>query len=261
MRRVVLVLALMAGAPSVFAQTPVPASPSPAPAIEFLTRYAFHLNAEHLSTDDRRFTWDTNFGGELDFVDYGYGRGTFYANFQAVLGEEFRAFDPSHGNYILGGLASGRAGAVEIAGGLHHESRHLSDRAKRFAIDWNMLGARVRADVTRDRMNVEARADLRGVVFKSYVDYNWELDGEVRLRYAARPRVALIAAGGLRLIGTDGSRARGTQFGVREEGGLRFSGNGAAVELILAVERRIDPYPLEFGTLTWFSAGFRLVSR
>lgn len=260
-RRLVLALALLACAAPVFAQAPDPLPAPHAPAVEFLTRYAFHLNAEHLSADDRRFTWDTNFGGELDFVDYGYGRGIFYANFQAVLGEEFRAFDPSHGNYVLGGLATGRARGVEIGGGLHHESRHLSDRAKRFAVDWNMLGARIRSQATRDRLTLDTRTDVRGVVLKSYVDYTWELESEVRLGYATRPRAEVIATSVVRLLGTDGSRARGTQFGLREEGGVRLAGKGAAIELIVAVERRIDPYPLEFGTLTWFSAGFRLVSR
>jgi hypothetical protein len=260
-RRVVFALAaLLAGAQPLFAQAPEPSAPAPAQ-VGFLTRYAFHLNAEHLSSDDPRFTWDTNFGGDLDFVDYVYGRGTFYANFQAVLGEEFRAFDPSHGNYVLGGLASVRAGRLELAGGLHHESRHLSDRPKRFAIDWNMIGARASGRAVHGPLSVDARADLRGVIFKSYVDYNWELDSEARLNYAVRPRASVIAASGLRLLGTDGSRDRGTQVGFREEGGVRLAGTGAAIELIVAVERRIDPYPLEFGTMTWFSAGFRLVSR
>ena len=49
------------------------------------------------------FVWDTNFGGELDVVDYGTGRATFVANYQAILGDEFRHFDPNQGNYILSG--------------------------------------------------------------------------------------------------------------------------------------------------------------
>ena len=42
---------------------------------------------------------------------------------------------------------------------------------------------------------------------------------------------------------------------------MRFEGKLAAVELFLAVERRIDPYPLEFDTATWWSAGFKLLSK
>jgi hypothetical protein len=259
MRVVLLSLALLVSARPLLAQT-VTADPV-REGVRFLTHYAFHLNAEHLSSDDRRFTWDTNFGGELDFVDYGHGRGVFYANYQAVLGEEFRPFDPSQGNYVLGGLATGRAGALEVTGQFHHESRHLSDRFKRLAVDWNMIGGGVRHSWSRQRLTLDSRADIRGVVFKSYVDYNWELDSDARLRYGLTPAVAVIAGSGFRLVGTDGSRARGTQVGVRGEGGLRVTGDGAALELFLAVERRVDPYPLEFGTATWFTAGFRLLSR
>jgi hypothetical protein len=51
------------------------------------------------------------------------------------------------------------------------------------------------------------------------------------------------------------------QTGFRAEGGVRIEGRGAASELFVAGERRIDPYPLEFGHATWFTAGFRLLSR
>ncbi len=43
------------------------------------------------------FVWDTNFGGELDVIDYRTGRATFVANYQAILGDEFRHFDPNQG--------------------------------------------------------------------------------------------------------------------------------------------------------------------
>ena len=37
----------------------------------------------------------------LNFVDYGHGRVRFVANYEAVLGEELRNFDPNQGNYLL----------------------------------------------------------------------------------------------------------------------------------------------------------------
>ena len=88
--------------------------------------------------------WDADFGGELDVVDYGVGRFTFEANYQVVLGEEIRSFDPNQGNYILAGIVSARTRGFEIAGQLYHQSRHLADRPKEEAIDWNTLGGRVR---------------------------------------------------------------------------------------------------------------------
>ena len=48
-------------------------------------------------------------------------------------------------------------------------------------------------------------------------------------------------------LGVDGSQNRGNQTGYEVEGGVRFEGARAAIELFVAGERRIDPYPLEFG--------------
>jgi hypothetical protein len=193
-------------------------------------------------------------------VDFVHGRASFYANYQTVLGEEKRIFDPNQGNYILGAVASGRLSRVEISGGIHHESRHMSDRIKVDAIDWNMLGVSVGTEVSRGRAGLTTRGDVRRVILKSFVDYTWEVAGQLRGSYAVHPRMAVIGGGHLRLVGTDGSRGRGTQTGVRAEGGVRLVGTGAALELFLAGERRVDPYPLEFGSASWFSAGFRLVS-
>ena len=250
----------MAGASPAAAQPPVPPPPPASPTIELLPRYTFHLAAEHLSSSDPRFVWDTNFGGELDLVDYVAGRLTFAANYQAILGEEIRSFDPNQGNYILAGSLSVRPRGFELAGVFHHESRHLSDRIKRQAVDWNMIGARISAARSRGRLQFQGRADLRGVVQKSLVDYRWELDTDARSRVTVSSLAALFAGGGVRMLGVDGTRGRGTQRGFRAEGGVRLHGRGAAVELFLAGERRIDSYPLEFSDATWVTAGFRVLS-
>jgi len=76
-----------------------------------------------------------------------------------------------------------------------------------------------------------------------------------------RPAVSVITSARLQLIGVDGSQQRGTQTGSRAEVGIRLAGEKGAIELIVAAERRVDPYPLEFSTLNWVSAGFRFVSR
>src|SRR5207248_10384148 len=43
-----------------------PSTPAAGP--QFFPRYDFHLSAASLAIDDDRFSWDTHFGGELDFV-------------------------------------------------------------------------------------------------------------------------------------------------------------------------------------------------
>lgn len=227
----------------------------------FLSRYAFHLNAAHLSSDDERFVWDADYGGELDVVDYVAGRFTFYANYEVITGEEFRAFDPTQGNYILGGRLSYRFRGLEAAGDFYHQSRHLSDRPKRQAVDWNMIGVHLGGPVTVGPVFLDPRVDIRGVIQRSYVDYEWEVDGGVRAVYPLRKHVALVGNADLRFLGVDGSQDRGTQTGARGEGGVRFEGKVGAIELFIAIERRIDPYPLEFGTAQWFSAGFKLLSK
>jgi hypothetical protein len=228
---------------------------------QFLSRFAFQVGLEHMYVDDPRFVWDAHWGGDLDLVDYGRGALTFAATYQTTLGNEFREFDPNQGDYTLEGSASVRAGALVMSGVFHHVSRHLSDRPKRFPVDWNMVGGRIRGHMLRGRTDVQARVDLRGVIQKSFVDYEWELDGDTRSQVRLTPVVSLVALGGLRLVGVDETRNRDAVYGWRADGGVRFDGHAAALELFIAAERRIDPYQLEFSTATWLLTGFRLASR
>jgi hypothetical protein len=252
-------LMLLVWAPPVRAQATDP--PETYPTLVFLPRTAFHMTAEHLSGDDPRYVWEADFGGELDLVGYGTGRFTFEANYQVILGEEIRAFDPNQGNYILAGAASMRVRGVELAGVLYHQSRHMADRPKQDAIDWNMFGGRVRHWIQYRQARIVVRADVRKTFMHSLVDYSWEVDAGLRSDVHLRPGVGLVLAAGARHLGVDGSRNRGGQTGYRAEGGVRLEGRAGAVELFVAGERRIDPYPLETGAATWFTAGFRLLSR
>jgi len=262
-----LTLVLCACPRTASAQTPAaqtaqaPGDDPEPPKVELLPRAAFHLSAEHLSDDDVMFVWDTNFGGDLDVIDYRSGRATFVANYQAILGDEFRHFDPNQGNYILAGSASIRTTEVEIAGVFYHQSRHLADRANRIAIAWNMMGVRLQKAVTTGRAHVDARVDVRGAVAKAFVDYEWEIETAVRSDVQIRPAVGVLFAGTLRRLGVDDTQNRGDQTGFRGEVGVRFDGRAGAMEFFLAAERRIDPFPLEFGTAKWVAIGFRLLSR
>ena len=258
-QRAAVVLALVLCARAAAAQAPT--EEPPPPTVEFLPRAAFHMSAEHLSGDDVKFVWDTNFGGELDVIDYRTGRAMFVANYQAILGDELRHFDPNQGNYILSGSGSLRTMRVELSGVFYHQSRHLADRANSIPVAWNMTGGRVQRAFTTGRARVDTRVDVRGVVQKSFVDYTWEIDGGARTDVQIRPGVGILAGGDLRLLGVDGTQNRGNQTGFRLEGGLRVEGGAGAMEFFLAVERRVDPYPLEFGTASWVTVGFRLLSR
>ena len=252
-------LAVVSCATTAAGQTPD--NDQPEPRVQLLPRTAFRLSAEHISAENLMFVWDANFGGELDVIDYGTGRATFVANYQAILGDEFRHFDPNQGNYILSGSASVRKRGVEVAGVFYHQSRHLADRPNRVAVAWNMMGVRLERSLTTGRARIDGRVDVRGVVAKAFVDYTWEIEGAVRSHVQIRPSVAVLFAGTLRRLGVDDSQNRGDQTGFRGETGVRFEGRRGAMELFLAAEQRIDPSPLQFGTARWVSVGFRLLSR
>jgi hypothetical protein len=261
MRRLfAVVFAVAAGAASASAQTPQPVQANASTGVEFLPRFDFHVSLEHLVSDQIRYVWDADFGGDIDLVSFGRSRVTFVAVYETILGSEYRAFDPNQGNYTLEGSVSRRARTVEVAGVFHHVSRHLSDRPKRGPVDWNMVGGRVRGGGERGRLGYQARADLRGVIEHTFVDYRWELETEGAARVAMSPRVSVIGSGSWRVVGVDGSRSRDTQRGFRAEGGVRLAGRSAMLDLFVAGEQRIDPYQLELSTVRWLTLGFRISS-
>lgn len=237
------------------------AGASPASAQELFPRYDFHLDSRYVSSPDPRFTWLFDFGGDLDVVRAGRARATFVAEYEAVAGEQFRRFDVNQGNYLLEGALLVRAGGVEVGPVWHHVSRHLSDRAKRFPIDWNMLAVRARAARQVAGFDTAWRADARLTVMKAFVDYDWEADAEGRLGYPLDGRFAAVASSGVRVVGVDGTRDRGTQIEARVEAGVRLEGGAGAAELFVGAERRLDPDPMGFGTASWWLAGFRLTGR
>ena len=240
---------------------PQASAESSTPSVEFLPQLDFHVALDKLSGDDPRFVWSSHVGGDLHILRYKRLRFVVVADYEAQLGREFQPFDPNQGNYTLGGFVAGTIRGVEVSGVMHHVSRHLGDRPKRFGIAWNMYGARLRSVWTDGPAWLESRVDLRGATQHAYVDYDWELDAGLRGRYRVRPMSQIIAAATLRRVGVDGSRNRGDQTGFRAEGGVRFEGRAAALEVFGGVERRIDPWQLEFGTVTWALAGLRIVQR
>lgn len=86
----------------------------PAEAQEILSRFDLQLEGAYLVTDDDRFKWAFDFSAEVDALDWGGGRATFVAGYEAIAGEEFRRFDVNQGNYLLEGVLAFRAGSIEI---------------------------------------------------------------------------------------------------------------------------------------------------
>jgi hypothetical protein len=227
-----------------------------------LSKYNFHLSAMRLGIEDPRFTWDADFGGNVDLIDYGFGRLNFLANYEAILGEEIRAFDVNQSSYTLDFRASVRAPRQEVAAVFNHVSRHLSDRFRPVPVDWNMVGAQY---WRRDAVGTaEVRSTGMAVfnVTRSFVDYEAQIGGKVSLDAPVASRVDVIASGAFTLVPVDDAvRGRDTQWGTRLEGGIRIGGDAAVAELVLGYERRLDAHPFESLPLDWMFLGFRFVSR
>jgi len=239
-------------------QMPAPASDKP----DFLTRYDFHLGAAALSGDDPRFSWDTHFGGELDMVDYVVGRASVLVDYAAVLGNEFRSFDPNQGNYILETSLSLRAGKTEFAAFFHHESRHLSDRAKLLSIAWNTAGVRGLRRASFGASTLDLSVEAGYVTEHAYVDYKWIGQADVLARFPLNTHVGLFAHTSGQLFGLNPAIAgREQQAGGLVEAGVRLNGRTGAIELFAGYEKRVDADPLARQPQHWGLAGFRMVSR
>ena len=238
--------------------TQIPPAPD---APTFMSRTDLRMAAAALSTDDHRFRWDTHFGGDVDVVDYVCGRVRLVADYQAILGSEFRPFDPNQGNYVLEPSASLRVAGFEVAAVFHHESRHLSDRFKRFSIDWNVLGGRALKRVDLRTTTLEVEAGFGRVVSHTFSDYKRVGDADILVRRQLNDRMAMYARGSAVVYGVDGTVPRNNQTGGRGEIGVRLTGPAGAVELFAGVERMVDAYPLDRVSQNWPFGGFRLISR
>jgi hypothetical protein len=250
---------ILAGAVPAFCQQPLADPPS---TFEFFPRYDFLMSAAALGEDDPHFSWDIHWAGDFDLIDYERGRLMFLADYQTILGNEFRPFDPYQSNYTLEASGSVRDGPTEFVVVLNHVSRHLGDRPKRIAVADNSLGGRVMRQVAAGPGTVDLRGDLRWVIARAYVDYTWIAVGDATLRRSISERVGVYGVGNIELYGVDKSIAgRDNQVGARLEAGVRLSGRGGAVELFAGWERMVDADPIDRLARQWGFAGFRLVGR
>jgi hypothetical protein len=256
----VVCLSLVAVSPAA-AQQP---EPTPPKTPQFMARYDFHLAAMGLVQKSPHYTWDTHFGGDVDILDYVVGRAKVLVDYEALLGSEYRAFDPNQGNYTLEASGSARIKGTEIAGVFHHVSRHLSDRPKRFAIAWNVAGVRVLRRFTIGRSQLDLRAEGGKVVQHAFVDYSYTGNANVRLDRSFNSHVGIYGRVFGEAIGVKpnpDSNPRGTQTGGVVEAGIRLGGPGGALELYGGFEKRIDADQIDRVPVRWAFAGFRLVNR
>ncbi len=254
--RVSVVCLALAMAPPAFAQL---VQQDPPEDVELLSRYDFTMAVSALRYADDRFSWDAHWAGDVDFLDYRRGRGTFYADYQVLAGSGFRPFDPYQGNYTLGGSASVRLLGAEFAGIFNHVSRHLGDRFKLVSVAENSLGVRVLRRISQPKATLDVRIDLRKVVSKAYVDYTSISEIDVTAARTVNPVTRLYGRMYGQFNTVDGVVAgRSGQYGGRVEAGVQLRGAAGTMDLFVGSERVIDADPLDRIARRWAFAGFRL---
>jgi hypothetical protein len=184
---------------------------------------------------------------------------TFLGDYQALLGEEFRPFDPYQSNYYLAVSASVRQGPNEWAFVFHHVSRHLGDRPKRDSVAMNAMLGRLLRRFTLDGATLDIKADAGPIVAHAWVDYTWMGNVDLVVRRPVSASVGMYGRSYTETYGVDEEIAgRGQQWGGRVEAGVRFGGRAGTVDLFGGVERVVDADPLDRVPRQWAFAGFRL---
>jgi hypothetical protein len=253
---------LLAFASNAFAQTEPRPAVSASKAKGLLTRSEFSVTVAGMETDDPRFSITERGRGDVDLVAYGRGRINFFIDTELIMGSERRAFDLNQANIIFETSASYRIGAIDIAGVVHHVSRHVVDREFDRVPAWHTLGARVGRTIATPKSTVDISADYNRIVQHTFVDYAWTSQFTIRVDRTVGAGAHLFAFGSGGLVGVDRAvLGRDRQHGARIEGGVRLLGQRAAFALFAAHERRVDGYPTSREPSSWLEFGFKLGSR
>ena len=183
------------------------------------------------------------------------------ATTRALLGSEFRPFDPYQSNYLLEAIGSYRFGQTEVLGVLNHVSRHLGDRFKPLAVAENSLGPRVMRRFTFDDKTLEVRGNVRKVIARAYVDYTWMADIDL-IAEGRRPPETRRVRTRIRPAhhrGQDNRRTRSTSPAAESKPAFCCSGVKGDMELFVGGERVIDADQLDRVPRRWAFVGFRLL--
>jgi hypothetical protein len=198
-------------------------------------------------------------GGGADLVRIGGASAYISGDVETIIGNSRRGFDATQANYSLETGLRLRAGRSALTPFFHHVSRHLSDREKAPAVDWNLLGLRWNAE-WHGRTPVRMVASLGHTTLASLVGYRWEalLRAEVDLVHV--PSGALYVRLGVRGVTADPEPPllRDDFADLAAEGGWRLRREDRALELFAAWERRNDVHLLEPGALSRGLFGFRI---
>src|SRR5260221_10377905 len=120
-------------------------APLTSAAADFLPAVSLHLEAARYAPVETDLHWTGTMGGGADVIGIGGFRAYIVGEVETIIGSTRRAFDATQANYHLETGGRWIMRGVTVNPFFHHVSRHLSDRQKAPAVDWNMLGVRAEA--------------------------------------------------------------------------------------------------------------------
>ena len=220
-----------------------------------------HLLAAHYAPVDTDFRWVGWIGAGAGLVQVDGVTAYFTADVETIIGNARRTFDANQANYHLeAGLRRRFGEQHEAAIVFHHVSRHVVDRVKVEAVDWNLLGVRV-SGRRPGRIPLAYVAGLGHTTLASLVGYRWEATGHLDAALVSGEKAEAYVAGDARFITVERSDAfpRGNFLDRSGEGGVRWRRGGRSLETFVAWQRRNDVFIQRPGAWSRALFGFRIL--
>jgi hypothetical protein len=202
------------------------------------------LLAAHYAPVDTDFRWVGWIGAGAGLVRVGGVTAYFTADVETIIGNARRTFDANQANYHLEtGLRRRFGERHEGAIVFSHVSRHVVDRVKVEAVDWNLLGVRV-SGRRPGRLPLAYTAGLGRTTLASLVGYRWEATGQLDAAIFTGEKAEAYVAGDARFVTVERSAAfpRGNFLDRSAEGGVRWRRGGRSLETFAAWQRRHDVF-------------------
>jgi hypothetical protein len=229
--------------------------------VELLPDVSVHLEAARYAPVETDMHWMGWIGAGAGLIGVGATRAYFTADVETIIGNTRRAFDASQANYHLEVGMHRRLGARhEAAVFFHHVSRHLVDRPKEQAVDWNVLGVRW-AGHRPGRVPLAFVFGLGHTTLASLVGYRWEATGQLDAAFPVGEKSEAYLTGRARYVTVQRSEAfpRGNFLDRSAEAGLRWRRGSRTLETYAAWERRNDVLVVAPGARSRGLFGFRIL--
>ena len=248
----------MRGVTLLAAFLPLLAARASADPVSFLPEAFARLKAARYVPADDDQAWTGWIGGGADLFRAGRTTVELTADVETIIGRERRTFDANQANYHLAGAARVAMGRYEVAPFFHHVSRHVVDRPKTQAVDWNMVGVRAAAPLPDGRGRVTV--GVGHTIQVSLVGYGWELTARGDLDLLKRGFGEVYAVLDLRRVTAEPVPAfpRGSFTDVLVEGGVRWRSGPRSLDTFAAFERRNDVFVETPGARDRLLLGFRI---